>query len=72
MANQIIQSSKLAIVLDAGINDKGEAIMRTKQVGSVKPNATAAGLLAASDAFGTLYDQAIVQTERRDVSIIEA
>lgn len=72
MATVTIQSSKLAIVFDAGMDEKGKARTRTKQIGSVKSEATADALLSTAEAFGNLSKQTIVQTERRDVSLIEA
>lgn len=72
MATAHIQSSKLAIVFDAGLNEKGLTVTKTKQIGNVKENASAGALLNTSAAFGSLASQPIVQTERRDVSLIEA
>lgn len=72
MATATVTSSKLAIVFDAGMTDKGKMQTRTKQIGLVKADATADALLGVAEAFGSLSKQTVIQTERRDVSLIEA
>lgn len=72
MANARIQSSKLVMVFDAGTNEKGQMITESKQIATVRPEVTADALMSTAEAYGTLAEQAVIRTERRDVVVIEA
>ena len=72
MAKTTIESCKLVVVFDAGVNAKGAMMTKSKQLGAVKPDATAEALRQTAIAYGSLTGQPLVRTERRDVVTVEA
>ena len=70
MANIHVSSSKLAIVYSEGTGTNGELKTKTKQLGSVPESANPDALLRTAKAFGSLFQQPVVQIERRDVLVI--
>lgn len=66
MAQAMIMDSKLRILYDNGLNEKGEQVIKTKTYSNIRKDATAEQLLQAARAIAGLSSQALVNIERAD------
>lgn len=66
MAETIILDSQLRLVFEAGVNEKGEPVFKSKNYNNVKTSATAEQLLEAANAITGLQTQSLAFVERND------
>lgn len=66
MAEAIIKNTKLKLLFESGINEKGEPVYRTKTYNNIKKEATAAQLAEAAQALAGLCELPLVGVERAD------
>ncbi|PLR95900.1 DUF1659 domain-containing protein [Bacillus sp. T33-2] len=70
MAQAMLKDSRLTLVFETGMNEKGEPIFKSKSYANVKKTATADQLAQAASALGTLSAYPISTVERTDSSDI--
>jgi hypothetical protein len=68
MARSFLQSSKLRLVFDGGIDDNGKPILKAKTFSNVKKEATTDQLFQAANAIATLCTEPLNKVERTDSS----
>lgn len=66
MAEAFIKSSRLRLVFETGVNDKGEPMYGTKTYSNINKAATASQLFLAGNALGSLCSYPLVSVERND------
>ena len=66
MAQAMIMNSRLKVLLESGINAKGEIIIKTKTFSNVRKEATADQLFQAGQALASLCSLPLVNIERTD------
>ena len=70
MAQGLLESTKLRIVFDAGIDNEGNPILKTRSFNNVKKEATADQLFQAAQAIAVLCNDELNKVERNDSSEI--
>ncbi|WP_160725893.1 DUF1659 domain-containing protein [Bacillus sp. USDA818B3_A] len=70
MAQGLLESTKLRIVFDAGIDNKGNPILKSRSFNNVKKEATADQLFQAAQAIAALCNDELNKVERNDSSEI--
>jgi hypothetical protein len=68
MARSLLQSSKLRMVFDGGIDDNGKPVLKAKTFSNVKKEATTDQLFQAATAIATLCTEPLNKVERTDSS----
>jgi hypothetical protein len=72
VAQEVILDSRLRLVFETGMDEKGQPIYKTKTYGNIRKTATADELLQAGQALGGLCANPLVGIERADsVDIVE-
>lgn len=66
MAEAMIIDSKLRLLFETGVNDKGEPVFKTKTYSNIRKNATADQLSQAAQALGGLSEYPLAGVERTD------
>lgn len=66
MAEAIIKNTKLKLLFESGINEKGEPVYRTKTYNNIKKDATAEQLGNAAQVLAELCELPLVGVERED------
>ena len=70
MAQSIIAGSKLTLVFETGVNEKGEPVFKNKAYSNIKTAATADQLLLAASALGELCAypmSAVTRTDQHEI-----
>lgn len=70
MANEILHSSLIRIGYDAGLNEKGEAIIKRKSYSNVKTQATPEQIFQAATAIASLQLFPVTEVTRQDTALI--
>ena len=66
MAQAMLKDSRLTLVFETGLNEKGEPIFKGKSYGNVRKEATADQLHQAAVALGGLCSNPLSSVERTD------
>ncbi|WML48915.1 DUF1659 domain-containing protein [Neobacillus sp. PS3-34] len=66
MAQAILEETKLRLIFETGVNEKGEPVFKTKTFNNVKKEATADQLLKAAQALGSLCNDPLSSIGRND------
>jgi hypothetical protein len=66
MAEAMIIDSRLRLLFETGLNEKGEPIYKTKTYSNIRKDATADQLSQAAQALGGLSDYPLAGVERAD------
>ncbi|WP_019152607.1 DUF1659 domain-containing protein [Robertmurraya massiliosenegalensis] len=66
MAEAMIMDSKLRLLFETGINEKGEPVYKTKTYNNIDKEATADQLSEAAQALGSLSLYPVISVERTD------
>lgn len=66
MAQATILDSKLRLLFETGLNEKGEPVYKTKTYSNVSKEATADQLSQAAQAIGGLTNHPLASVERTD------
>lgn len=66
MAQQQIMNSKLRLLFETGLDEKGEPVYKSKTYNNIRREATAAQLFQAGQAIGGLCENLLVGIERTD------
>lgn len=66
MAQAMMKNSRITLVFETGMNEKGEAIFKGKAYSNVRKTATADQLHQAATALGGLSAYPLVSVERTD------
>lgn len=66
MAQAMMKDSKITLVFETGMNEKGEAIFKAKSYANVRKEATATQVHQAASALAGLSAYPIVSVERTD------
>lgn len=66
MAEAIILDSKLRILFEIGLNEKGETLYKAKTYSNIDKNATADQLFETAQALGQLSVYPVLGVERTD------
>lgn len=66
MAEAMIMDSKLRLLFETGINEKGEPVYKTKTYNNIDKEATADQLSEAAKALGSLSLYPVISVERTD------
>lgn len=66
MAEAMLMDSRLRLLFETGLNDKGEAIYKTKTYSNIRKGATADQLFQAAQALGGLSEYPLAGVERAD------
>lgn len=66
MAEAMILESRLRLLFETGLNDKGEAIYKTKTYNQIRKDATPDQLHQAAQAIGGLSEYPLASVERAD------
>ncbi|MFL6558456.1 MAG: DUF1659 domain-containing protein [Bacillus sp. (in: firmicutes)] len=66
MAQSLLDSTKLRMVYEAGMDDKGEPILRAKTFSNVRKEATVDQLFQAAQAITVLGNDTLNKLERND------
>lgn len=66
MAEAMIMESRLRLLFETGLNEKGEPVYKTKTYSNIRKNATADQLSQAAQALGNLSEFPLVGVERTD------
>ncbi len=66
MAEAMIMDSRLRLLFETGLNDKGEPIYKTKTYSNIRKDATAEQLSQAAKALGELTEYPLAGVERTD------
>lgn len=66
MAEAMIMDSRLRLLFETGLNDKGEPIYKTKTYSNIRKDATADQLSQAAQALGGLSNFPLAGVERSD------
>ena len=72
MANEIVNSSLIRIGYDAGLNEKGDAVIKRKSYANVTPQATPEQIFQTATAIASLQDLAVTEVTRQDTALITA
>jgi len=72
MAQGLLESTKLRMIFETGLNEKGEPILKTKTFSNVKKEATVDQLFQAAQALAVLCNDPLNKVERDDSSAIVA
>ncbi|NRD76922.1 DUF1659 domain-containing protein [Bacillus sp. BRMEA1] len=72
MARSLLQGTKLRLVFDGGMDEKGKPILKTKSFSNVKKEASTDQLFQAASAIATLCTETLNKVERTDSSEILA
>lgn len=72
MAQAKLAESKLRLVFEAGVDDKGTPIYKAKTFNNIKKEATADQLLQVANALSVLCSDTLSRVERADSSEIFA
>ncbi|GGE51037.1 hypothetical protein GCM10011391_32280 [Pullulanibacillus camelliae] len=71
MATSQLQQSSMALMLDGGMNEKGDAVKLRKSFNNVKSEATADQLYAIATSLAALQQHDLLSIERADTSEIQ-
>ncbi|WP_053366353.1 DUF1659 domain-containing protein [Bacillus sp. FJAT-27245] len=66
MALALLADSKLRLVFETGVNEKGEPIFKSKTFNNLKTEATPAQMYLAASAIGALSADPLSVVERND------
>ncbi|APH03523.1 DUF1659 domain-containing protein [Bacillus weihaiensis] len=66
MANQVLLDSQLRLMYEAGVDEKGETIFKSKNYNNVKITSTADELLQVAQAIASLQTQTLATVERNN------
>ncbi|MBT2756730.1 DUF1659 domain-containing protein [Mesobacillus foraminis] len=66
MAQAMMKNSRITLIFETGMNEKGEAILKGKAYSNVRKTATPDQLQQAATALGTLSAYPLVSVERTD------
>ncbi|TKC18779.1 DUF1659 domain-containing protein [Robertmurraya kyonggiensis] len=66
MAEAMIMDSKLRLLFETGLNEKGEPVYKTKTYSNIRKDSTADQLSQAARALGGLCEYPLVGVERAD------
>ena len=72
MAQALLKGTKLRLVFQVGMDDEGNAILKSKTFSNVRKEATADQLFQAATAITSLTDDMLNNLERNDSSEILA
>lgn len=72
MAQGLLENTKLRMIFETGLNEKGEPILKTKTFSNVKKEATVDQLFQAAQALAVLCNDPLNKVERDDSSAIVA
>ncbi|KGX86903.1 DUF1659 domain-containing protein [Pontibacillus litoralis] len=72
MATSSIKHSQLQLVLENGIDSKGNPVFKNKNFNNVKTDATADQLFTVANALGSLQQHSIMEIERNNARVIIA
>jgi len=72
MARSLLQSSKLRLVFESGMDDKGKPVLKAKTFSNVKKEATTDQLFQAATAIAALCTDPLNKVERADSSEVLA
>lgn len=68
MARSLLQGSKLRLVFESGIDDKGNPILKAKTFSNIKKDAATDQLFQAATAMASLCTETLNKAERTDSS----
>lgn len=68
MARSLLQASKLRLVFENGLDDKGNPILKAKTFSNVKKEASTDQLFQAATAIASLCTEPLNKAERADSS----
>lgn len=66
MAEAMILNSKLRLLFETGVNEKGEPIVKSKTYSNIRKDATADQLLQTSTALASLCNSPLMSIEKND------
>jgi hypothetical protein len=72
MAQALLESTKLRMVFEAGVDEEGNPILRAKTFSNVKSGATTDQLFQAAQAISVLCNDTLNKVERNDSTNIIA
>ncbi|WP_160725487.1 DUF1659 domain-containing protein [Bacillus sp. USDA818B3_A] len=72
MAQALLEGTKLRLVFDAGIDNEGNPILKSRTFNNIKKEATVDQLFQAAQAISTLCTDTLNKVERTDSSEILA
>ena len=70
MAQALLEGTKLRLVFDAGIDNEGNPILKSRTFNNIKKEATVDQLFQAAQAISTLCNDTLNRVERTDSSEI--
>ena len=70
MADVVIQNRQLRLVLDAGVDEKGNPKLKSKNFNNIKLTAAADALLDVAEAIAGLQTLTLVQIEQNDSHLL--
>ena len=70
MAKALLEGTKLRLVFDAGIDNEGNPILKSRTFNNIKKEATVDQLFQAAQAISTLCNDSLNRVERTDSSEI--
>jgi predicted transport protein len=70
MADTVIQDRQLRLVLEAGVDEKGNPTFKSKNFNNIKLTAAADALLDVAEAIAGLQTLTLVQVEQNDSHLL--